>query len=256
MSLPAIDLFLHGYAIFLRGSAFLFLLPFVGRPVPVLIRAAAGVYLAVFLVPVTTPATSLQMPAHIPDLVVISIREIMIGFIMGYAVQMVFYLCSVSGRLLSMEIGLMQSNLFNTMTSEQSTVLSTAMTSLAIVLIFTLEIHHSILSAFVRSFDLLPAGTAAIGAGSADDVIRGVGNIFLLAVQISAPLIAVNFIVTLSFAILGRAVPNLNILVLSFGARILAGFFVLIIVFVVVVQFLLGHINGTPERILQFLPLP
>lgn len=250
------ELLLHGYAIFLRASAFVFLLPLFGRPLPVLLRAAIGAFMAIFLLPLTEPSTSLVVPGHLFDLVILSLREVFIGFIMGYSAQIIYYLCDVAGRLLSMQIGLMQSNLFNPMMGDQGTVLGTGFTILSTVLIFTLNIHHLILLAFKRSLELLPTGTPGLGAAGAATVVEGIGKIFLLAVQMSAPLIAVNFIVTLTFAILGKAVPNLNILILSFGVRILAGFFVLILVFVVVVQFLLGVINGTPERMLQFLPFP
>lgn len=245
---------LHGYAIFLRAGAFVFLLPIFGRPAPILIRAATALFLAIFLVPLTTPDPSLAAPGDWIGLALLSIREVFIGFIMGYAVQMIFYLCQVAGRLMSMEIGLMQSNLFNPMMAEQATVLATGMTYLSVVLIFVLEIHHLIILAFARSFHYMPAGTAVFGTAAVETVVNSVGNIFLLAVQMSAPLIAVNFIVTLSFAILGRAVPTMNVLILSFGVRIFAGFGVLIIVFVVLVQFLLGEIMNTPERMLQFLP--
>ncbi|MEX0322937.1 MAG: flagellar biosynthetic protein FliR [Puniceicoccaceae bacterium] len=255
MTLADTGLLLHGYAIFLRAGAFFFMLPIFGRPVPVLVRVAAAVFMAAFLAPLTDMDPSLAMPDHLIGLAGLTLREVFIGFILGYSVQIVFYLCQVAGRLLSMQIGLMQSNLFNPMMGEQSTVLGTGMTMLTMVLVFTLNVHYMILHAFVRSLDLLPAG-ASFGAGTfAESVVRGIGNIFLLAVQMAAPLIAVNFIVTLSFAILGRAVPNMNVLVLSFGVRIIVGFFVLILIFAVLVQFLLGAINETPERMLQYLPI-
>ena len=76
----------------------------------------------------------------------------------------------------------------------------------------------------------------------------------VLACQEQSKNIAVNFIITLAFAILGRAVPNMNVLLLSFGVRIFVGFSVLIFVFIVMVQFLLGMIEDTPNRMLQFLP--
>jgi len=213
---------LHGYAIFLRAGAFFLPLPLMGRPVPVLVRVSVALFLAVFLVPLTDPHPTLVVPDHLLDLLGLSLREVFFGFVMAYAVQLIIYLCQFAGRFLSTEIGLMQSNLFNPMAGEQSTILGIGMTMLSLVLIFTLDIHHLILHAFARSLSLMPAG-APVGSGaSAENVVHGVGNIFLVAVQMSAPLIAVNFIVTLAFAILGRAVPTMNVLILSFPARILA----------------------------------
>lgn len=255
MTLLDDSLLIHGYAIFLRAGAFLFLLPLVGRPVPVQVRVAAALFLATLLAPITITDSTLAMPGDFIGLAVLSMKEVFIGFILGYSVQIIFYICQVAGRLMSMQIGLMQSNLFNPMMREQSTLLGTGMTMLSMVLIFSLGMHQMILRSFIESLELLPPGQPFQGGAFAETVVHGVGNVFLLAVQISAPLIAVNFIITLAFAILGRAVPNMNVLILSFGVRIIVGLFVLILIFVVLVQFLLGAISESPERMLQFLPI-
>lgn len=243
------------YGIFLRASAFFFMLPLMGSPVPVLLRAGAALMMGWLLLPFA-PMPQGGLPQGYIDLAIIGMRELFLGFVMGYAVRVVFYLCDIAGRLISMELGLMQSNMFNPLMGQQETVLGTGMSMLAIVFFFALELHHTLLIAFVRSLQLMPVGVGGFNPAVAETVVHGVGKIFLLAVQMAAPFIAVNYIVTLSFAILGRAIPNMNILILSFGVRILAGFIVLILVFIVVVQFLLGEVQTSPERMLQFLPLP
>lgn len=253
--LPDPDVLLHAAAIFFRAGPMLMLIPLFGRPVPVTVRTTIAVFLVIFTLPLTTPDAALVMPSHWSGLLVIAVRESFIGFMMGFAVGVIFYVVQVAGRLLSMEIGLMQSNLFNPLMSEQETVLGTGMTMLSIVLILVLNVHHTILLAFMRSFAIAPPGVNSFSGASAEVVVREIGNIFLIATQMAAPLIAVNFIVTLSFAFLGRAVPTMNVLILSFGARIGVGILVLIMVFVVVAQFLLGVVETTPERMLQFLPL-
>jgi flagellar biosynthesis protein FliR len=245
---------LHGYGIFLRAGAFFFLMPMLASPVPIMVRTAASAFLAVMLVPLTDPAVGLLVPVHVTGLVLLAAREIFIGAIMGYAVQLVFHLCHLAGQMISMEIGLMQSNLFNPLTKQQDTVLSTGMTMLVVVLIFVTNTHHVLLFAFFRSLELMPVGSLITNTGAAETLVRSSGKIFIVGLQMAAPMIAVNYIVTLSFAILGRAVPGMNILVLSFGVRVFVGFTVLALVFALVVQFLIGTINDTPEEMLQFLP--
>jgi flagellar biosynthetic protein FliR len=245
---------LHGYAIFLRAGAFLFLMPFLASPVPMVVRTAISLFFAVILVPLMEPSELLILPTHPVGLLIITIRELFIGLLMGFSVQLVFHLCHFSGQLISMEIGLMQSNLFNPLTKQQDTVLSTGLTMLVITLIFSMNVHHLLLYAFVRSLELMPAGSMIQGVGTPDVIVRATGNIFILGLQMAAPLIAVNYIITLSFAILGRAVPGMNILVLSFGVRVFVGLSVLALVFGMIVQFLIGMINDSPEQMLQFLP--
>jgi flagellar biosynthetic protein FliR len=256
MSLPDPEMILHGYAIFLRAGAFLFLLPLVGKPVPVMVRVAASLYLAFLMLPLVEPAPALLLPGDFLDLALMSMRELLIGALMGFGVQLLFHTVHFAGQLMSMEIGLMQSNLFNPMTGQQDTVISTAFTMLVIVLIFMLDIHHSLILAFKRSLEIMPGGSALGSAMVVNRLIADAGKVFIIGVQMSAPLIAINYIVTLSFAVLGRAIPNMNVMMVSFGVRIGMGLIVLILVLVVVVQILIGMIYDSPERMLQLLPFP
>lgn len=226
-----------------------------GRPVPVIVRTSVAVFLVIFALPISEPAAELVMPGHWSGIMLIAVRESFIGFMLGFGVSVIFYICQVAGQFISMQIGLMQSNLFNPLINEQETVLGTGMTMVAIVMIFVLDVHHTIIFAFIRSLTIAPAGTASFSGASAEQVVSGIGNIFLISTQMAAPIIAVNYIVTLAFAILGRAVPTMNVLILSFGVRIFAGISVLILVFIVMAQFLLSAIYDTPERMLQFLPI-
>ena len=255
MNLPDPLILLHGAAIFFRAGAFFLLIPMFGRPVPMLVRTAMAAFLVIFAVPLTDPDPSLVLPGHWSGIVLVAIRETFMGFMMGFGVAVVFYVCQVAGQFISMQVGLLQSNLFNPLINEQQSTIGTAMTMMSIVLIFALDIHQMVIFAFVRSLSIAPAGTNAFSGASGEQVVNGIGNIFLIATQMAAPVIAVNYIVTLAFAILGRAVPTMNVLILSFGVRIFAGISVLILIFAVVVQYLLSVIHDTPERMLQFLPI-
>ncbi|MCZ6674857.1 MAG: flagellar biosynthetic protein FliR [Verrucomicrobia bacterium] len=255
MPIPDPELLLHAAAIFFRAGTFLLLLPMFGRPVPVTVRTTMAIFLVIFAVPLSSPAPELVLPGHWSGLVLIAVRESFIGFMLGFGVSVIFYICQVAGKFISMQIGLMQSNLFNPLMNEQESVLGTGMTMMSIVLIFILNIHHLIIYAFIRSLTIAPPGVSAFSGASAEQVVGGIGNIFLISTQMAAPLIAVNYIVTLAFAILGRAVPSMNVLILSFGVRVFAGISVLILIFIVMAQFLLSVIHDTPERMLQFLPI-
>lgn len=248
------DLAVAIFAVFCRAGAMMMLIPFLNKPTPVLVRIALAFFLAVFAFPIVLDGGSPGAMTHWTGLVLLLLREIVLGLLMGFAIQILFFLCQVAGRLITSEMGLMQSNIFNPMTSQTETVLGTAFSLLAIVLIFVTNIHHFFIHAFLRSFEIAPTGLHGIRAAGVDVVIRETGNIFLVGVQMAAPLIAVNFVILLTFAILGRVVPTLNVFILSFAVRLLVGFFVLGLISIVLVQYLLSEAQGIPERMLQFLP--
>lgn len=246
----------YGGAVFVRAGTLLLMLPFFNRPVPITVRIAMALICAVIVVPIVPPHGSLMVPTHFADLVPLFLKEAFIGFVMGYAVSVIFHICQIAGKIISMEMGLMQSSIFNPLVSEQESTMGTVLSMLAIVMIFTLNIHHLILAAFLRSFQLIPAGAPVFQHGRLviETFLQQSASVFLTSVQMAAPMIAVNFITAFSFAVLGRAVPSINVLILSFPVRLGVGFSVLVLVLTVIAQFLANTAEDTPYRMLRMLP--
>jgi flagellar biosynthetic protein FliR len=84
-------------------------------------------------------------------------------------------------------------------------------------------------------------------------VLAASGRIFLLAVQISAPLLAISFLVNMAFSVLGRAAPSLNVFMLSFPVQILAGLTVFSMTLGLTIQYILRDMQHLPELMLHFL---
>ena len=70
----------------------------------------------------------------------------------------------------------------------------------------------------------------------------------------AAPILATNFVVTLSFAILGKAAPSMNVFSESFAARILVGMTLLGLTMGLTAQLVLSHFQNAPELMLRLIP--
>jgi len=245
---------LYAAGVFFRAGTFLFLLPFFKRPVPVLIRVALAAFLAYSAVLLIPPSGDLVLPTHWLGLVVLALTECFWGFCMALGMLLLFHIVQAAGEVISNQIGLMQSNIFNPMSQQQESAFGTGMMMLTIVLIFVSNLHHQILYGFLESLRITPIGSVPGEATNIEYVLRETGKIFLVSLQMAGPVIAVNYIVTLSFAFLGRIVPTMNVLIMSFSLRLGLGFFILILVVYFLAQVLLSQIVISPERMLHFLP--
>ena len=78
-------------------------------------------------------------------------------------------------------------------------------------------------------------------------------NAFILGVLMAAPFIALNFIINLSFAVLGKAVPKMNVFITSFGVRILAGLVLLLSSILLFSSYVIEHSKRSVQIMLEII---
>ena len=240
-------------AILLRSLGVILQLPVIaGRPLPVIVRVSIGVCLATLLAGIVR---SVPPPPGIPGLIGAVAMEVILGLALGFVVRMAFAAVEMAGRLISTEIGLMATPGIG-VPEPSSEPLAALLSTFAVVLFFLFGGHHSVILSFARSFQFSAAGQAGFDGDAAASLIRGTAHLIELGVRIAAPFIAMNFLVTLSFSVLGRAVPKMNVFIISFSARALVGFLLLSGAGALIARYLYVEFGDTPLRMLQLLPTP
>jgi flagellar biosynthetic protein FliR len=236
--------------VFLRVSAFLLVLPFFSvSNFPVTLRVALGALTALLLAPLL-PAFSLA-PMSFGVLLGIMIQEVSIGLLMGFISRMVFYAVDLAGNFVSAELGLNMGAIFNPLDGHTSQVPGMILFFLASVVMFTLDLHHWVLVGFERTYSVLPVGAAQLNGALFEMVLKQTSRIFVVAVQISAPIIAVSFVITLVFSVLSRAVSQMNVFSESFAFRIAGGLVVFGFTLQLTGQHVLNYLRRLPEDLVQ-----
>ncbi len=73
------------------------------------------------------------------------------------------------------------------------------------------------------------------------DYVRETATVFVIGTLMAAPFIALNFLVNISFAVLGKAVPKMNVFITSFAVRIVCGLALLISSILLITAYVLDH---------------
>ena len=224
---------------------------FAGKMIPVKIRVAFGLILSLLINP-TVPA-NLEIADHFVGAIILSINEICIGLLLGMVVRMVFFAIELAGHLISYEIGLMASNSVNPLLGSTDSTITTLLYYFSLLVFFIMGIHYDVLKAFVLSFELLPIGSFFLTANPTVEFVNEVTHVFVLGTLIAAPFIALNFLINISFAVLGKAVPKMNVFMTSFAIRILSGLVLLVSSILLITSYIVDNSKRSIEVMLSII---
>lgn len=241
--------FYNWMLVFLRLSGFLLVLPFFSMAnFPVTMRVAISALGALLIAPVLPPFPLGKM--DFLSLFGVMIQEVSIGLLLGFVSRMIFYAVELAGNFISTEMGLNLAAIFDPTSQQSSQIPGTVLVLLATIVLVTLNLHHWMLLAFVKSYAVLPSGGAHLNSALFENVVAQTSHIFMVALQIAAPVIAASFVITLVFSVLSRAVPQMNIFSEMLGFRIVGGLIVFGFTLQLSAQYVVNYLNRLPDDLL------
>ncbi len=195
-----------------------------GRTVPAQIKIALVVMLGMVLAPlIRIPPLSrdaVEMTAGLAS-------ELLIGLVIGLAVRLLFGALEVAGDLIGTQIGFGAVQLLDPMTSQQSSLISEYFRIIASLVFLSLNAHMVVVAAIVSSYDAIPPFGATLSPDVGEEVLQLSQHMFLVALKLSAPVLVAMILINVLLAMLGRAVTQINVFVLSFPLTIAGGLLVL-----------------------------
>ena len=236
--------------VLLRLMAFFVASPIIGtQNVPVSVKVLLSIVMATVLVPIVS-FQNVDMIRISDDVIFLAMRELFIGAFLGFLMRSFFFAISVAGEIISVSMGLGAAQVFNPTLGSQSNVIEQFQVAIATLFFFTLDGHHWFIQGMAMSFELAPVSAMAVKYEGFAIISNVVQDIVLIGLKISGPIMISMFLTNIAMGVVGRAVPQINVLVTSLSVQILLGLAVLLVCIPLFVGEMNGLINVMAEQMI------
>jgi len=196
---------------------------FGSRAVPYQVRIVVALVAAIALYP-SMPAVPLQVQSDLGFLAGVALGEVLCGMVLGLAASFIFAGLQLAGQIIAFQLGFSIVNLIDPQSDVETSVISFLQYYLGILFFLLINGHHWFFLAVSDSFSYLPVHGAVLHAPLVQEVIRLSSQVFIAGVQVAAPVIAVTVIADVVLALLGRAAPQIHVLIVGLPLKSLVGF--------------------------------
>ncbi len=210
-------------AIVVRIGVVLFMLPiFNTRSVPASFKALIVVSFSVMLFPVVRQNIQ-PIPFEPAALASVVVGELVFGVFFSLSILLVMAGFDLAGQLVDFEMGFGFAQTAAPQTRANTTVLSAFTQLLAFMIFLSVNGHLLVIQILVHSFKTIPVGSFALSAGLFRRMIMLSGMLFVLAVKLASPVLAVLILTQAAMGLMTKFAPQVNIFSTSFPLTITLG---------------------------------
>jgi len=217
--------------IFCRITSFFVVAPVLStRGVPPTFKIGLGFFVSLLVYLTYGASESVDTGAAYLLLIV---REVLAGLLLGFVAYLFFSVVQTAGAFIDLQMGFGMANIIDPVTGTSAPMMGNFKYMLLTLIFLSLNGHHYLLSALMRSYEWIPLDNrlfARMADGSAADFLaRAFSETFLLALQLSAPIVVAMFLTDVGLGFLAKTAPQYNVFVIGMPIKILVGFLILIL---------------------------
>ena len=224
------------FAVLVRYSVMFSVLPFLGdRIVPMPVKVLFSVAVTTVLFPalvrtgLVVPAQAEVWGASAMGIARVVGLEALFGVLLGYTARLVFDAISFGSNLVGTFMGFSAATMFDPHHETQSQVVAEFYLALAMLIFLALDGHHLMLRASLESYRWVAVGQIDLGGNFGARILELTGMVIRHGLQLAAPIGIAMFAVHTVFGVVSRAMPQVNVLILSFSVTAVVGLIVMLI---------------------------
>lgn len=217
--------------IFCRVTAFFVVSPvFSHTTVPAIFKIGLGFLISVFIFMMNANNQVMVLDLQY---VLLIIREVLIGLMLGFIVYLFFALMHTAGGIIDMQIGFAMANIIDPVSGTSVPLLGNFKYLLMLVVFLMMNGHHYLLTGLMDSYQWIPVENnwfSKMADGSiAEFITNSVVLSIVIGIQIAVPIMVAMFITDVGLGFLAKTAPQFNVFVIGFPVKIMLGLLLIIL---------------------------
>lgn len=215
--------------ILIRVLCFIYVAPFFSMSnTPRNVRIALGFFVALLLY-FSLPRVTIEYNTLVGYSIIV-LKEIVTGFLIGFAANLCTTIVTFAGRVADMEMGLSMASLMDPATRNDSTITGVYYNYMVLLMLMISGMHRYLLKALAETFVLIPVnGMVLRGENLLTSMIDFMGSYIIVGFRICLPIFAVILILNCVLGILAKVSPQLNMFAVGIQMKVLVGLSVLFV---------------------------
>lgn len=213
--------------VFRLAGMMLFAPLFGSMRIPKRVRVLLVLVLAMGLTP--SVAQPRAMPATPWELALGIGAEMAFGLAMGMVMSFTFIAAQWAGEMIGQQMGFNLSEVFDPQFGAQGSLVGDVYFMLTQVVFLVAGGHRAMISAVGESFRLLPL----LSLGIDEPLLKALSGLFMsatvLAMRLAAPMLVTTLVVDLVLGLLGKTMPQLNVMAAGMSLKSVVGMMVVIL---------------------------
>ena len=236
------DTYIVGFILlFFRFAALFMATPiFSHESIPISVKPAMAFFFTIVFYSSMPPV---MIEINVPSIVIAILSELLFGLAVGITLQIAYNIITFAGGMISHMMGFSMASAIDPQSGVSMPIISQFLSLMALMVLFSMNLHHWILLFIDSSLKSIPLGGFMISENFFNYTIQATADMFLVGFMIAFPIIALSWLADIIFGMLMKTMPQFNLLVIGFPIKIMVSFGVLIATFTAIMLILKNHIQ-------------
>ncbi|CAG0999742.1 Flagellar biosynthetic protein FliR [Phycisphaerales bacterium] len=221
--------------------------------IPTKFRALLATVLAVAAYPMVAPVLTAPAEIDLFGLLPLIACEAMIGLCVGALAAIPLLSLELSGVMMGQSIGFGLARVYNPESDVDTDLLGQLLLMVATGVFVAVGGIESLFGGIVRSFERVPVGSVGAGQAPLDLFLGVLASGCDLGLRVAMPVVGSTLLLVIVLGVVGKTMPQINIMTVGFAIKIFAGLCVLALAMVAVREIVGTATDDAIDRSLAWL---